>query len=80
MGRQRVKRNADGEIVGLCGDGWDTDKYTAIAEISADPYAYYVQEQVPPVFVTVGTRGGRKYFNTEPDITRLNNLERLPPC
>jgi hypothetical protein len=76
----RSKKDDDGDITGLCGDGWSHTKQDVIARIAVDRYAYYVSAGGQTVFVRVGRRNLVPYLTTHPDGTKPNNLDNLPPC
>jgi Protein of unknown function (DUF3892) len=51
-----------------------------IANVEADPEAYYVAGGPDSVWVTLGVHNGHKYLTTEADGATQNNLLALPEC
>ncbi|RYF51530.1 MAG: DUF3892 domain-containing protein [Comamonadaceae bacterium] len=73
-------KDRNGDITGLCGPGWQHSKAEAIANIRANPAAYYVTVGVNTVYVREGTRLGAPYLTTSRDGVAPNNLDNLPDC
>ena len=75
----RVKRTgkSGGDITSLCGDGFNHDKATAVANIRSRTENYFVQEVAPPVNVHVTAQG---HLRTDADASSANNLDNLPDC
>lgn len=83
---RRVKqsgKNRDGDVMALCNpaEAWSPQKKAdAIADIENGTYRYYVEEQVPRVYVQVYTLRGVKHLRTTADRHSRNNLDNLPDC
>ncbi|MGE9808492.1 DUF3892 domain-containing protein [Janibacter sp. G1551] len=76
----KSKKDRDGDIIGLCGQGWSNTKTEAVTIIRRDATAYYVSVGGRTVYVKVGTRNGRDYLTTSADSYSPNNLDDLPDC
>lgn len=76
----KSKKDRDGDIIGLCGAGWNHSKSTAASNIRRDATAYYVSVAGRRVYVKVRTRNGNDYLTTNPDGFKPNNLDDLDDC
>ncbi len=66
---------------GTAHNKWKHSQEEAIANVEADPSAYFVTVNGHNVRVVVATcRQGRKYLKTAADGAHENNLLKLPPC
>jgi len=78
----RSRKDKDGDITALCGDGYWSPrlKADAISDIEKGLHTYHVGTGVKRVEIRVvkGTSG--KYLRTDPDKTARNNLDDLPDC
>lgn len=78
----RSRKDKDGDITALCGDGYWSPrlKADAIRDIEGGLYTYHVGSGSSRVEIRVvkGTSG--KYLRTDPDKTSRNNLDDLPDC
>ena len=82
----KTRKDADGDILGLCGN-WgvnnslaDISKQNAIDDISCGRCRYYVIDSGQKVYITVVNGPNGHYLRTERDCTRGNNLDELPDC
>ncbi|WP_228549954.1 DUF3892 domain-containing protein [Curtobacterium sp. VKM Ac-2887] len=76
----KSKKDHDGDITGLCGDGWSHSKSEAVSNIRTNASYYYVSVGGRTVNVRVGQRGGRDYLTTSADDYSPNNLDDLDDC
>lgn len=80
----RTRKDSDGDILALCGDGafWSPrERQDAISDIEGNHHRYFVDVQgvgEVDIHVVKGTTG--KYLRTDPDRTSRNNLDDLPDC
>lgn len=77
---KRARRDKNGTILALCGDGWTKSKADLVREIDGKVNRYYVEEQAPRVDVVTFELAGEKHLITIRDKTSKNNLDNLPPC
>lgn len=60
---------------------WKRSQQEAIADIEADPQAYFTTDRSGnSVWLVVATNNGRKYIKTQNDDSSQNNLLSLPEC
>lgn len=76
----RSKKDRDGDIIGLCGNGWSHTKARVVANMRTASHRYYVLVGGREVDVRVGSRNGSPYLTTSPDGFSPNNLDDLPTC
>lgn len=73
-------KDRDGDIIGICGYGWNHTKSTAVSNIRLNRTYYYVSVAGRNANVRVGTRNGLPYLTTAPDDYSPNNLASLGGC
>lgn len=74
-------KDKDGDITTLCGVWGSSSKATAIAEIKATTYRYYVQQpRTTASDVIVVGNWPNEYLRTKADGQTANNLDALPDC
>jgi hypothetical protein len=62
------------------GSGWKVTQAEGIANVKADPTAYYVSSAAGSVYLIVRQHNGNDYLTTEADGSTQNNLLSLPEC
>jgi Protein of unknown function (DUF3892) len=62
------------------GSGWKVTQAEGIANVKADPTAYYVTSAAGSVYLIVRQHNGNDYLTTEADGSTQNNLLSLPEC
>lgn len=79
---KRTKKDGDGDILGLCGDGYwsPRSKAEAITDIELGLHTYHVWSGSGRVEIRVVNGASGKYLRTDPDKTSKNNLDDLPDC
>ena len=62
------------------GKRWLHDETRAIANIEANPKAYFVRVRGEQIYLIVAIHAGRKYLKTSDDGFSPDSLLSLPPC
>ena len=76
-------KDDEGDITALCRPGayWSPrQKSGAISDIESRAHQYYVRVGMQDVNIHVINGQTGKYFRTDPDSTKTNNLDDLPNC
>lgn len=78
----RSRKDKDGNITALCGDGYWSPrlKADAISDIELKLHTYHVGSGPSRVDIHVVNGASGKYLRTDPDKTTRNNLDDLPDC
>jgi hypothetical protein len=77
-----VRRDKDGNVLALCGDGWTKSKAEVAREIREKISRFYVEkpEDSPRVYVEPFELAGVDHLTTTADESAENNLDNLDPC
>lgn len=76
----RSQKDREGDIIGLCGAGWNHTKDQVVTNIRLRGYTYSVTVGSRTTYVRVAIKSGNYYLTTNPDGFTPNNLDDLPDC